>query len=455
MNDYFYMIDWTLLESISDKALFGVSLMILISSLILTIKTGFVQFRIVPLLIEIMKGKKEESQEGEFKVSPVKALFTAMSTTLGIGTIVAPIIAIRWGGPGALLGFLLTSFLGAAATYLEVTLCISYRKQLSNGEIAGGPMPYLKEIFSSKVAVWYAFFGSLLMAAWSAAQANQLAAILDSPLLGVYRIPPVISGIFLSLTVFLILIGGIKRISSFSAKLVPLMFTLYLGSIGWILISNLSQIPTVFNLILQSALTPYSLATGSLVGGIVSAMRWGFFKGMQVTEAGVGTQTIPHSMAETNDPHAQGVLAMLSTVSAGLIAFLSGLVALITKTWESDQLPLGISMVAASFYEYFSYFGIAIVAVSALLFAFGTILGNSYNGSQCYSFLTERKKLSVYYGITVVVIFLGTISHVKLVWSIIDLGLVCLVLPHVSALLVYVFRREKFAPSMNIDKLSA
>ncbi len=176
---------------------------------------------------------------------------------------------------------------------------------------------------------------------------------------------------------------------------------------------------------------------------------------MQVTEAGVGTQTIPHSMAETNDPHAQGMLAMLSTFSAGMIAFLSGLVALITKTWESSELPLGISMVAASFFEYFSYFGIAIVAVSALLFAFGTILGNSYNGSQCYSFLTGRTKLSVYYGVTVVVIFLGTISHVKLVWSIIDLGLVCLVLPHVSALLVYAFKREKFASSISIDKLSA
>ncbi len=267
MNEYFYMLNWSFFESVTDLILFGVSLLILFSCVLLTIKTGFIQFKIIPHLWGLFKGKSQGPVEGEFKVSPVKALFTAMSTTLGIGTIVAPIIAIRWGGPGALIGFLLTSFLGSAATYLEVNLCISYRKQHKNGEISGGPMPYLKEIFSSKVAIWYAFFGSLLMASWSAAQANQLAAILDSPLLGPYRIPPYISGIFLSLTVFCILIGGIKRISSFSSKLVPLMFTLYLGSITWILFSNLHEIPSLLNLIFESAFTPYALASGSLVGG--------------------------------------------------------------------------------------------------------------------------------------------------------------------------------------------
>lgn len=437
------MFDVSILEAISDYILFISCIFILFGSIFISFRTRFIQLRFIPNLIQMIKTSfmNRKQKEGLYTILPHRALFTAMSTTLGIGTIVGPVIAIHWGGPGALVGFLLTAFFGSAATYTEVNLCIKFRKKLENGAIAGGPMQYLSYILSPKAAQWYAICGSLLMAAWSAAQANQLAAILDSPLLGDYRVPTFISGGFLSLFVLLILIGGIKRVSSFSSKLVPLMFVLYLGSVMWILFSNTDKFLWVFGEIIHSAFTPYAMATGTLVGGIVSAMRWGVFKGIQATEAGVGTQTIPHSMAETNDPHAQGILAMLSTYTAGIIAFLSGCVCLVTDTWQDPNLPLGISMMASSFQIYFSYAGIAIVAISTLLFAFGTILGNSYNGSQCFSYLVESKKTHYYYIGTVIVIFIGTISGVKIVWSLIDIGLACLVLPHMAALMLYTYKK--------------
>lgn len=439
-----------MLESLSDYILFASCLFILFGCAFLTFKTQFIQIRFFPELIKMIKESfaREKQLEGHHTIRPHKALFTAMSTTLGIGTIVAPVIAIRWGGPGALLGFLLTSFLGSAATYVEVNLCIAHRKRMASGEILGGPMQYLRTILSPKAAAWYAVCGSMLIAAWSAAQANQLAAILDSPLLGNYRIPTYFSGFILAVVVMAITFGGIKRVSAFSAKLVPLMFFLYLGSITWILIVNIDQLGRVFTEIVESAFSPYAMATGSVVGGFVSAMRWGVFKGAQVTEAGVGTQTIPHSMAETEDGHAQGMLAMLSTYTAGIIAFLSGCVAIITQTWQDPDLPLGISMVAASFYSYFSVLGIAIVTVSAVLFALGTILGNSYNGGQCFGYMTGNKNMFVYYLVSAIVIFLGAVSEVKTVWSIVDIGLAGLVLPHMFALIRSV-AQEKEAASLS------
>lgn len=434
-----------LVTTFSDYILFASCLFILAGSIWISIKMRFVQLRLFPTLIRTLWSSLFlRKQTGEnHTILPHKALFTAMSTTLGIGTIVAPVIAIHLGGPGALVGFLLTSFFGSAATYVEVNLCIQHRKKLESGTIVGGPMGYMKHLLSPAAAKWYAIGCLSLMMVWSGAQANQLAAILDSPLLGDFRIPTVLSGLMIALFVLSTLAGGIQRVGALSAKLVPVMFTLYLGSCSYILLSNLDKLSGVLQDIFVSAFSPYSMATGAIVGGIVSSLRWGIFKGIQVTEAGIGTQTIPHSMAQTSDPVAQGTLAMLSTYTAGLVAFLSGIVSMLTGTWQDPTLPLGISMVAASFSLYFFSFGIVIIAISAMLFALGTIVGNSYNGSHCFGYLSKGKGAWYYFGASAVLIFLGAIAEVKLIWSLSDLVLASIALPHMTALIRHVNKGEE------------
>lgn len=437
---------------ISDYILFVTCLFILGGSVFISFKTGFVQIRLLPYLFKMLR-KNSKEKENPNLISPNRALFTAMSTTLGIGSIVGPVIAIHLGGPGALIGFLLTSFFGCAATYLEVNLSLLFRKKLPSGEIMGGPMQYLKTLLSPSFAKWYAMAGLLLMMAWSSAQANQLVAILDSPLLGDYRISTMVSGAVIAVLTLIVLIGGIQRISSLSAKLVPVMFTLYVGASLWIVFMNVDRLGEVFGVIISSALSPYAMGTGAVVGGIMSSLRWGIFKGTQVCEAGVGTQAIPHSMAETNDPKAQATLAMLSTYTAGILSFLSGCVSLLTGTWEDPTLPLGISMVAASYHMYFSTLGIVIIAISVFLFAFGTILGNSYNGSQCFGYLTQNRGVFYYYAVTCCMVFLGSIADVKMVWSSIDLVLSIMVIPHMAALVLYAIKdKALIAPEGNVLK---
>lgn len=185
------------------------------------------------------------------------------------------------------------------------------------------------------------------------------------------------------------------------------------------------------------------MASGLSVGGIVATLRWGIFKGTQACEAGIGTQAIPHSIAETTDPKTQGALAMLSTYTAGLVAFLSGLVVLVTHTWQDPAIPLGIGMMIASFKLYFSSFGMVIVILSAFLFGFGTILGNSYNGGQCFNYLTDNKKKGYYLAGVTLMIFIGAISEVKAFWSSMDIVLALMSIPHMSALLLHTFRKTK------------
>lgn len=440
------------LERISDYFLFCSCLFILGGSIYLTFKTRFVQMRFLSILVKMLRGSfTRQKLESKYTIQPHKALFTAMSTTLGISTIVGPVIAINLGGPGALFGFLITAFFGAAATYTEVNLSVQFRKKLASGAIMGGPMQYLKTIFSPFAARWYALCGMILMMAWSGAQANQLSAVLNSPLLGSYRIPTVVTGIVVAIFALLTLLGGIKRIGSFSAKLVPFMFVLYIGSCLWIVLLNLDKFGAIFSQMFQATLFPYQMASGAVVGGVVLAFRWGIFKGTHTSEAGIGTQSIPHSMAETQNPEEQGSIAMLSTFTAGFVAFLSGSVALMTNTWQNPDLPLGISMVVASFQQYFSYIGIAIIAISALLFGFGTILGNSYNGLQCYSYLTNNRKTRYYLLLTTLMVFIGAISEVKIFWSYADLILAAMAVPHMAALVYYLYRKKEFGMKLAVE----
>lgn len=431
-----------IIRTSSDYLLFLSSILLLAGSVWLTLKTRFVQIRFLPKLLTIVKTSMTGGNtEGEHTVTPYKALFTAMSTTLGIGTIVAPVIAIHLGGPGALLGFLLTAFFGSAATYTEVNLSVQYRQVSDDGKIMGGPMQYLKHLLSPSAAKAYAVLCFVLMIVWSGAQSNQVADILGSPLMGSYGIPKVISGTIMAGLVLFLLTGGIKRIGSFSQKLVPLMFVLYLGSSLWIILSNFDRLWEIFGLMFQTTLSPYAMTSGALVGGLVSSLRWGVYKGIHVSEAGIGTQSIPHAMAETKDPVAQGVIAMLSTYTSGFVAFLSGCVALITGTWEDPSLPLGMSMVAASMQMYFSSFGTAIIAISALLFGFGTILGNSYNGSQCFGYLTNNRWNRIYFVGTALMVFGGALAEVTTLWALTDIVLGAMALLHITGLVVSAHRK--------------
>jgi len=426
-----------------DYLLFLFCLFLLIGSIYLTFKLKFVQITLLPELFKYRKNKQVTLTKNT--ISPYKALFTAMSTTLGIGTIVAPVIAIHLGGPGALVGFLLTAFFGSAATFLEVNLSVKFRQKLADGTIMGGPMQYLKTLLSPASAKWYAIFCLLLMIAWSGAQSNQVAAILDSPLLGDYRVPKMITGFISSCLIIYLLVGGISRIGSFSSKMVPMMFVLYLGSSFWILFSNIDQLPAIFSEIFVSAFKPYTLATGAVVGGIAQALRWGIFKGIHVSEAGIGTQTFPHSMTDLDDPKFQGTIAMLSTYTAGFLAFLSGCIALLTRTFEDPSHALGIGMVAASFEIYFSSFGTAIIAICALLFGLGTILGNSFNGEQCFNYLTNNSKTKWYVALMGVMVFIGALTEVRVLWAFTDIILGLMALLHMTALVLYVKKEDVYA----------
>ncbi|MBY0353171.1 amino acid carrier protein [Candidatus Babeliales bacterium] len=424
-------------KELSESLLLVPLLCLFFGSIFLSFKTGFVQLRMLPHMVRLLfKSLFRQKKEGEHTVLAHKALFTAMSTTIGIGNIVSPAVVIRLGGPGALLGFLIAIFFGAATNFVEVTLAMHYRTKREDGSYSGGPMEYLRQEFHPKLAAIYAFLAAILLMVWSSNQANTLADILQT-----YGMPTGITGLLMAGLVTFYLMGGIKKIGNLSAKLVPFMFLLYCGAALWIIALNIERVPAMFGLMFESFCTAHG-ATGVLLGyGWQKMLRWGIANGIYASEAGIGTATIPHSESGAQNAFDQGVLSMVSAYSIGFICLLSGLVILLTGTWQDPSVSLGINMVAVAFAQYFPASSIILVA-SVFLFAFGTILGNSFNGSQCYVYLTKNRGMGFYYILVAAIVYIGSIFDVELLWTIKDFFVVPVALINLFGIIVLACKRK-------------
>lgn len=322
------------------------------SGVILTILSRGIQFRAFPEMIRLLTAKPVKENPESAAISPRKALFTAMSTTIGIGNIVGPVVAIGFGGPGALVCYILASIFGAATTYTEVALSLIYRKKNADGSISGGPMPYLQAALSSSWATVYALSAAVLLMAWSTSQSNTLACLIEP-----YGIARYQTGLFFAITVLIILLSGLKIIANVSEALVPVMFTLYCGATLWIIGCHASELPAAFKLIFTSFLNPSAVVAGAGTYSFFETLRWGFARAAQANEAGIGTATIPHSMSQSTSSFTQGVLAMASVFSNGIVCLLSGLVILVGTQWSTPGTVFDAQLMASAFTTHFNGLG--------------------------------------------------------------------------------------------------
>jgi len=424
----------------SENLLFIPFLFLLAGSIYLSFKTRFIQIRLFPKMLKLLWGNlfvRNKEAKDPHAIQANKALFTAMATTIGIGAMIAPIIAIGFGGPGALLGFVLATLFGGASTFTEVTLAMRHRKRLPDGTIAGGPMQYIKDKISPKLATIYAILSFILIAAWQSNQSNTLANLLEP-----YHVPSSLSGAVVAIFIMVCLLGGIKRVGNISQKLVPAMFLLYSAAGLWILLCNAHKLPATIILIFQSAFTPKAL-TGAFLGtGFYKALRWGLAEGFYSNEAGLGIAPIPHSMAETQKVVDQGILSMVSVYSNGFLCILSGLIVLVTDVWKEPGSSFNINLLVKALSLYFPAVGPLILAICAILFAFTTILGNGYNGSQCFLYATKNRWLHWYYVLNVAIIFFGAIADIKVVWALSDFFMVPVALINVASI-IFISKQER------------
>jgi AGCS family alanine or glycine:cation symporter len=421
-------------NNIFDFLLTGPFILIFVVSGILTILSRGIQFRCLSIIKKIFNNNlNSHNTKSSQELPPLSALAINISTTIGIGNIMGPIVALGYGGPGTLIGFLLGTFLGGATTFTEVFLSVFYKKQ-SNSKTSG-PMTYLEVELGKPWAYMYAFFGSLLLVAWSMSQSNTLATLLSEK-----GISPFISGLIIISSSIFILTKGLDIISKISNIMVPVMFILYSVATLWIIICNAYKLPEIAILVFKNFLSPQTGA-GALAGfGYATMIRWGFARAVQANEIGTGTSTFPHSITSSTPSH-QASLATIADYMNGFLCTLSSLTLLVCDVWKDSATIYDITVFNKILVTYYGTAGTILLFICAFLFAFGTILGNCYNGSQCFLYITKNKWLYGYYIFTALFVFWGTISKVSFVWNIADYFVIPVAVPHIIGLLIIAWKK--------------
>ena len=433
MTDWFSVIA-ELTADLSD-IVWGVWTIILLCGvgLLLTWKTKFVQVTNFKKALKLISGgalKRDSSKEGTGDISPFQALTTALSATIGNGNVAGVATAIAIGGPGAAFWMWTVSLFGMATKYAEAVLGVRYRQRSRDGTMLGGPMVYLNEGLGMKrLSLFFAIsalFGGI--GAGNMTQSNSVALVLFSD----FGVPKWFSGIALAVALWLVIIGGIRRIGRFAEMLVPSMALVYVLSCLVILVANIAELPAAFSLIIKSAFSS-TAATGGFAGATVArAMAYGFRRGTVSSEAGVGTAAIAHGAARTADPHRQGIIGMMGVfIDTMVVSTMTALVLVSSGAWSSGL--ISTEMTALAFKSVLPFGGIIIVVVSAL-FGFTTMVGWAYYCEQSLRFVGGIKLSIPFRWIYCVLAGLGAIFQVKPLWDWADIFMGFMVFANMVAL---------------------
>lgn len=305
--------------------------------LFITVRLGFVQVTKLKHGFRVLTGYYDDPND-QGDINHFQALSTALSATVGIGNIAGVAIAIHYGGPGALFWMWITALFGMAIKYSECTLAVLYRQENEDGSVSGGPMYYIEKGLGSNWK-WLSilFAASAVICSFltgNAIQANTVADSMESA----FMIPVYITGIFTAGFVAVVILGGIKRIGSVTAKLTPLMAVMYVFGALLILLMNYDQVIPTLGLIISSAFDPVAGVLGVGSGAFMTTLVWGIKRGLFSNEAGQGSAPIAHAAAKTDEPVREGVVALLEPfIDTLIVCTMTGLVICITGSWDSKH----------------------------------------------------------------------------------------------------------------------
>lgn len=357
---------------------------------------------------------KENLENGE--ITAFQAVSTALAATIGTGNITGVAIAIATGGPGSVFWMWLSAFFGMATKFSEVVLSITYREKKKDGSYVGGPMYYIKKgIKSNSLAYIFAFFAMFAsFGIGNMTQSNSIALVLKSN----FNLDVIITAMILSLLSAIVLLGGIKRISKVSERLVPLMALFYILGAVIIIIIHIDRIPNAFYMIFSSAFSKQAAIGGFAGAGFKEIVKQGISRGIFTNEAGLGSAPIAHASAKTSHPVIQGMWGIFEVfMDTIVICSLTSLVILVTGSNYSGL--SGSELTSYAFNQGFNGGGY-IVAIGLTLFAFSTILGWAFYGQKCSEFIFGEKSVKIYNIFYAIFVSIGAIGGLKAVWGISD-----------------------------------
>lgn len=405
-----------ILNSTNDF-MYGSFLIILLvgSGLYFSFKTKFCQFTMIPEAFRVIL---ESNEKGS--VSSFQALMISTASRVGTGNIAGVATAIATGGAGAVFWMWIMALIGSASAFIESTLAQVYKVK-DGSAFRGGPAYYIEKAMKKR---WLGIIFAILLIVCFAYGFNGLQAYTISSAFEYYVGPdfinssyPLIIGIVLAILTAIVIFGGVHRISFVTTFIVPIMAIIYLGLGLFIMVKNITLLPSVVQLILSEAMDFKAFAGGFAGSCVVIGIKRGLFS----NEAGMGSAPNAAAAANVSHPAKQGLVQVISVfIDTLLICSTTSFILLLSGVSTESGLT-ALPYVQQAVYSQIGEVGIHFVTFSIFAFAFSSIVGNYYYAQSNLLFISESKLLLLLFRLSVItMIIVGAISSLDFVWNLAD-----------------------------------
>lgn len=337
---------------------FSIAVILLVGSgIYFSFRTGFMQVTHFKKGISIMT----EKRTAKTGISPLAAFLLSSAMRVGPGNIIGVTGAIAAGGPGALFWMWVSAFFGMALAYMEAVLAQIFKEKKEDEFIGGLPF-YGRKLLGNRVWVGVALSVLYILYAFCCLPAQgfnvvssvgRMAEIVTGEAIASDAMFYYAAGGCVVAVTALIAFGGMRKVSKWTDKMVPVMAVLYIVTVLILIVLNLNELPYFFSSVIGGAFKPEAFF-GGLFG---TALAQGVKRGLMSNEAGQGTITMSAAAADAKHPCEQGILAALGVfLDTIVICTLSGFVVVMAHCWDGpdaqkwtslDKLPMFTESVAA------------------------------------------------------------------------------------------------------------
>ena len=415
--------------SIMNSILWAIAtVMIMYSSIYFTFQLHFVQFQFKEMFYNLFHKQNEKGG-----ISPIQSLMMTLGARIGIGSIAGVALAIYLGGVGTIFWMWVAAILATTASFAETVLGITFRTKDKDGLYIGGPFFYIRDgLKKRRLGNLYAI---LILVSYIGGFVGIQANTITKSVTHLVSIDPMVVAILICVVVALIIWGGIRTIVNVTSHLVPIMTVFYLLIAVYVMVQNITMLPSIFFSILTDA-----FSMKSIFGGFLGTMVIGVQRGIFSNEAGLGTGCIASSAASCDRSASQGYIQMLGIYITTLIFCTA--TAMIVLTSNYTELVLedvnGIEIVQYAFQYHLGNVGSILIFVSILLFSFSTILTGYYDGETSLKYLF-RKVRNVHLNIlkiaSLIVLFVGSVISSTFLWDFVDILVAILAILNIYAIL--------------------
>lgn len=409
-----------LLASLNDFLYSYILIFLLVAAgIYFSIRTKFVQFRLIGDAIKALKEKAEKNDNGK-SVSSFQALMISTASRVGTGNIAGIATAIVAGGPGAVFWMWVIAIVGGASAFVESTLAQVYKVK-DGKEFRGGPSYYIERALGKR---WLGVLFSILLIACFAYGFNGLQTYNMSSALEYYipnysdTILPAVVGLLIAAATAFVIFGGVHRIGFISSVIVPIMAGIYILMGIFITLTNLDRVPEMFSLIFEGAFD-FRAIFGGFAG---STVLIGIKRGLFSNEAGMGSAPNASATATVSHPVKQGMVQVLSVfIDTLMICTTTAFILLLSGVTGIPEKLDGIPYVQAAISANVGSLGIHFITFSIFAFAFTSLIGNYYYAESNILFIKNNRILLNVFRITcLIAIFLGAQADFSTVWNLAD-----------------------------------